>query len=198
MECQDSDDRGARGPTNGCHFSAPLEGHAHVDRWAMNGLIAVTVVGEIFGTGIRMTYPMEGWRLTENDHRNRDGEGMHTLAISIQVPPVGEVEKSGDGSNPTQEQMDEEKAARDSVLQGLVPFLQSLPNRPPTRAGNVTGFDLLGSNTWSTLNSYLLLLNVDIGHGGVAEEISKVLPEGSQVSVLGEFASLENSQRQQT
>ncbi|HYZ68338.1 MAG TPA: hypothetical protein VE666_11145 [Mycobacterium sp.] len=123
---------------------------------------------------------------------------MATLAITIQTPPVGELENSGDGSNPTDVQMQEEQAARDNMLKALIPFLQSLPQRPPHRAANVTGFDLLGANSWSRLNNYLLLLNTDIGQGGLVDELSEHLPEGSQVSMVGEFVSIESSRQLQT
>jgi hypothetical protein len=36
---------------------------------------------------------------------------MATLVISIEVPPIGELEISGDGSSPTDAQMDEETRA---------------------------------------------------------------------------------------
>jgi hypothetical protein len=115
---------------------------------------------------------------------------MGTLAISMQVPPIGVLETSGDGSNPTDEQMAEESAARDKILKILLPFLDSLPKRPPRRSGNVTGFDLLGAKVWSRLNHYLLLLEIDIADNQVPDELSKLLPQRSQISVLGEFESL--------
>lgn len=112
---------------------------------------------------------------------------MGTFAIAIHVAPVGELELSGDGSSPTQQQMDEEQGAQDNLVKTLVPFLQSLPKRPKSRVGNVTGFDLLGGSTWSRLNDYLLLLQVDLGPGpGVVEDLTKALPEGSEVSVLSD------------
>jgi hypothetical protein len=118
---------------------------------------------------------------------------MGTLAISIQVPPIGELETSGDGSSPTQAQMDEEMAARDSLLRIVSPFLDSLPRRPPHRSGNVSGFDLLGGKVWSRLNQYLLLLTVDIADSRVSDELSNLLPQGSKISVLGEFESVQSS-----
>jgi hypothetical protein len=123
---------------------------------------------------------------------------MGTIAITIKTPPVGALEDgSGDGSAPSDEQMREEQAARDAVVNSLVPFLQSLPHRPARRQGNVTGFELLGANTWSNLNKYLLLLSVDIGGAGLADELAAALPSGSSVSVVGEFESLQKSQPSQ-
>ena len=120
---------------------------------------------------------------------------MGTLAISIQVPPVGELETSGDGSSPTQAQMDEETAARDRLLKTISPFLDSLPGRPPHRSGNVSAFDLLGGKVWSQLNRYLLLLTVDVADSRVSDELSKLLPQGSKVAILGEFESVRSGGR---
>ncbi|WP_433521265.1 hypothetical protein ACQPZ2_28440 [Nocardia pseudovaccinii] len=120
------------------------------------------------------------------------------MTITIKTPAIGQLEEgSGDGSPLSDEQMREEKAARDKVLQSLVPFLQSLPHRPPRRAGNVFGFELLGASTWSNLNHYLLLLDVDIVGGRLVDELAKVLPSGSSVSVVGDFEPLETSQPSQ-
>jgi hypothetical protein len=121
------------------------------------------------------------------------GARMGTLAVSIQVPPAGELETSGKGSSPTQTQMDEETAARDGFLKTISPFLDSLPGRPPHHSGNVSAFDLLGSKVFSTLNHYLLLLTVDVADGRVTDELSKLLPAGSKVSILGEFESVRKS-----
>jgi hypothetical protein len=115
---------------------------------------------------------------------------MGTQAISIEVPPVGELETSGEGSSPTQAQMDEETAARNRLLKIVSPFLDSLSGRPPQRSGNVSAYDLLGGKVWSRLNHYLLLLTVDVADSRVADELSKLLPQGSNVSVLGEFESV--------
>jgi hypothetical protein len=119
---------------------------------------------------------------------------MGTIAITSKTPPVGQLEKGGDGSPPSDEQMREEQAARDAVANSLVPFLQSLPLRPARRHGNVISFELLGAGTWSNLDNYLLLLNVDIGGAGLADELAAVLSSGSSVSVVGEFESLQTSQ----
>lgn len=95
---------------------------------------------------------------------------MGTIAITIKTPPVGALEDgSGDGSAPSDE-TDARGAGRPGrSCDSLVPFLQSLPHRPARRQGNVTGFELLGANTWSNLNKYLLLLSIDIGGAGLAD-----------------------------
>jgi hypothetical protein len=113
------------------------------------------------------------------------------LIAVIDVPPVGELETSGDGSSPTQEQMDEEQAARDETIAKMRPYLESLPQRPPHRAGNVSHVQLLGNNTWSNLNRYAVILSVDIGDPGLEEALLEVLPEGSQVSVHGDYTILD-------
>jgi hypothetical protein len=116
---------------------------------------------------------------------------MGTLMVEIDVPPVGELETSGDGSSPTQQQMDEEHAARDKTIEALRPYLESLPKRPPHRSGNVSRVELLGKSTWSNLNHYALLVSVDIGDPGVEQGLLDVLPEGSTVVVHGDLTSLD-------
>jgi len=113
------------------------------------------------------------------------------LAISIVLPPTGELETTGDGTSPTQAQMDEEMEARRNFIDTVSPYLKSLPERPPHRAGNVSRVELLGRDVWSQLNRYLLLVTVDIGDPGIEQELSAFLPQGTQVSSLGDFDSLQ-------
>ncbi|MDF3339135.1 hypothetical protein P3H80_16990 [Mycolicibacterium septicum] len=107
---------------------------------------------------------------------------MTTWAISLKVPP------------PLDHGLDDQEEA---LLTGLKPFLESLPDRPPTRAGNVLAFDLLSAEGMRQANSYLLLVTVDNPAdktlGRLAEEIVTVLPDGSTASVLGEFDSVARS-----
>jgi hypothetical protein len=117
-----------------------------------------------------------------------------TLAISIVLPPTGELETTGDGTSPTQAQMDEEMEARRNFIDTVSPYLKSLPERPPHRAGNVSRVELLGRDVWSQLNRYLLLVTVDIGDPGIEQELSAFLPQGTQVSSLGDFDSLQEWQ----
>jgi hypothetical protein len=114
-----------------------------------------------------------------------------TLAISIVLPPTGELETTGYGTSPTQAQMDEEMEARRNFIDTVSPYLKSLPERPPHRAGNVSRVELLGRDVWSQLNRYLLLVTVDIGDPGIEQELSAFLPQGTQVSSLGDFDSLQ-------
>src|ERR1700709_2230095 len=104
-----------------------------------------------------------------------------TLAISIDLPPTGELETSGNGSSPTDAQMAEEEKARQKFFDTISPFLASVPKRPLPRQGNATSIELLGTGVWSRLNHYLLLVSVDIGDPGIDGELSALLPKGSKV-----------------
>ena len=112
---------------------------------------------------------------------------MATLAISIDLPPTGELETVGNGISPTQAQMDEETRARQRFVDMVTSYLKSLPRTRPHRAGNVTRVELLGRNVFSQLNHYLLLVTVDIGDPGIEGHLSALLPQGTQISVVGEF-----------
>ena len=116
---------------------------------------------------------------------------MATLAISIILPPTGELEKTGDGTSPTQAQMDEEMKARDDFIGTVSPYLKSLPERSPHRAGNVSRVELLGRDVWSELNHYLLLVTVDIGDPGIEDHLSALLPARTKISLVGEFAPVQ-------
>lgn len=110
---------------------------------------------------------------------------MTTWAVTLKVPPP--LDGGLDGQEET-------------VLAGLRPFLESLPDRPPTRAGNVLASDLLSTEGMRQANSYLLLITVDNPAdkklARIAEEIVAVLPDGSAASVLGEFKSVARSSAQ--
>jgi hypothetical protein len=116
---------------------------------------------------------------------------MHMLAISIDMPPAGELETAGNGSSLTDAQMAEEMKARQDFLDLVSPFLQALPGRTPHREGNVSRAELLGASTWSRLNHYMLILAVDIGGAEIAQQLCELLPQGAQVSFRGEFESLQ-------
>src|SRR4051794_33281480 len=116
---------------------------------------------------------------------------MATLAVSVEMPPSGELETSGNGTSPSDAQMDEEMKARQKFLDLVSPLLGELPNRPPHRQGNISRVELLGRGVWSQLNHYLLLVTVDTGETGLGEELAALLPKGAKVSVIGTFESLE-------
>ena len=113
---------------------------------------------------------------------------MATLAITIDLPPAGELETTGNGTSPTQSQMNEETRARRHFVDTVASYLKSLPSTPPHAAGNVTRVELLGRNVFSQLNHYLLLVTVDIGDPGIEGHLLALLPQGTQISVVGEYA----------
>ncbi len=123
---------------------------------------------------------------------------MSTVLLTIQAPPLGELELSGpQPSDPTQQQMDEEQAARDDLVKTLVAVLKSLQDQTKfAHVGTVAGFDLLGNEALSKLNNYLLLLQIshgDIDRDWVVKELQKALPERSHVSVSDVFVPLASS-----
>ena len=105
------------------------------------------------------------------------------LVISIEMPPTGELETSGNGSSPTGPQMAEEMAARQEFLDLVSPLLEKLPNRPFRRSGNISRISLHGGSVWSRLNRYVLLVDVDIGMPPVDRELRAILPAGAKVTV---------------
>lgn len=113
---------------------------------------------------------------------------MATLAIRIDMPPKGELETSQDGSNPTDEQMNEELAIRQEFLDYVAPRLAELPTRPPHAFGNVSRVELHGGNVWSQLNHYLVVLTVDIG---IPNGLDAVFPGEAEIAVLGPYEALQ-------
>ena len=109
---------------------------------------------------------------------------MNRLIVRIDAPPQGELETSGNGTSPTDEQMAEEQRIRQGFLDGVSPYLESLPQRPPHRSGNVSRVELLGKEIWSEMNHYLLVLHVDIGDVNLSE-LPAHLPPGTEVNVVG-------------
>ena len=109
---------------------------------------------------------------------------MGRLVVTIDAPPQGELETTGNGTNPTDDQMAEEQRYRQSLLDGVSPYLESLTQRPFHRAGNVSHVELLGRDIWSQMNHYLLVLEVDIGDADLTE-LSTHLPSGSKVEMVG-------------
>jgi hypothetical protein len=90
---------------------------------------------------------------------------MAIQVISIDLPPG----------------FDEQK-----LLDSVTPYLASLPNRPLNRVSNVTRVELFES-----AQNYLVLLTVDLGRSSYDQELLESLPEGSKVSDLGLFESLQ-------
>jgi hypothetical protein len=88
--------------------------------------------------------------------------------------------------------MDEELQVRQKFLKIVAPYLTSLPERSAQRLGDVSHVELLGHTVWSQLNHYLLLVTVDVGDPGIAQQLSALLPKGSLVSVAGYFGGIED------
>jgi hypothetical protein len=111
-------------------------------------------------------------------------EHMGRVVVKIDAPAQGELETGGNGTSPSDEQMAEEQRIRQSFVDGLSPYLESLPKRPFHRAGNVSHVELLGKGIWSQMNHYLLVLEVDIGNVDLSE-LAAHLPPGSEMTVVG-------------
>lgn len=108
-----------------------------------------------------------------------------TLAIAIELPPQGALEISGSDLDATQEQFDEELGFRQEFLDAISPYLASLPERPAHRMGNVSRAELLGTDIWTQMNHYLLLLTIDIGEPPL--DLEAYMPAGSTARVIGSY-----------
>ncbi|MDQ1412107.1 MAG: hypothetical protein QOE07_695 [Acidimicrobiaceae bacterium] len=113
---------------------------------------------------------------------------MATVAIRIELPPKGALETSGDGTNPTDDQTNEELQIRQEYIDRVAPVLGALLERPARRSGNATEVQLLGTDVWSQMNHYLLLVTVDIGDPGI--DLSALVPGGGEATVIGSYANL--------
>jgi hypothetical protein len=89
----------------------------------------------------------------------------------------------------------------DMVLASVQPLMESLPRRPAGRAGSVLASELLSSAGIRETNRYLLLVDVDKPSPRslrmLAEELTTVLPAGTNVSALGEFDSVARAPKSQ-
>jgi len=113
---------------------------------------------------------------------------MATVVIRVDMPPKGELEVSGQGTSPTDEQMKEESQIRQEFLEHVSPQLAALIERPPARAGNVSRVQLLGTDVWSQMNHYVLLVEVDIGEPQI--DLDALAP-GAQTGVIGSYSQLQ-------
>jgi|tagenome__1003787_1003787.scaffolds.fasta_scaffold20359001_3 hypothetical protein len=114
---------------------------------------------------------------------------MGMVIASVDMPPQG-IEVTGEGTSPSDEQMQEEQAARQKFRDFTEPRLEALLSRPLRRSGNVTSVELIGEGVWSKLNHYLVIVTTDIGDPGL--DWTDVVPPGADVSVLaaGEYGSM--------
>ena len=119
---------------------------------------------------------------------------MTTSVISIDLPAIGGLETSGEGTSPSDAQKAEEAQARQDFLALVSPYFESLP-KASTRIGGVSRVELLGRDDWSQQNHYLLLVTINMVDMEdlripepvlrIPQALSALLPKGSQVSVVG-------------
>lgn len=110
---------------------------------------------------------------------------MPTVAIRMDTSPKGVLKETEVGSSRRDEQMNEEQEVRQKFLDAVAPLLASLPERPLRRQWECSARRPLGTDVWSNLNHYLVLVTVDIGDPGV--DLTSVLPAGAEVSVVGSY-----------
>lgn len=114
---------------------------------------------------------------------------MATMVIRLEQPPKGELELSGQGSSPTDEQMNEETQIRQDFIDHVSPQLVALLERPVHHSGNVFGIELLGTDVWSQMNHYVLLVTVDIGDPRI--DLDELVTSGGETTLIGSYASLQ-------
>lgn len=112
---------------------------------------------------------------------------MPIVAVQIEMPPKGELETKGGGESPTDEQMKEESGIRQDYIDSIAPTIESAIKSSPHRSGNVERVELLGTDVWSELNHYLLLVFVDIGEPRL--DLDALAP-GGKATVIGSYAPL--------
>jgi hypothetical protein len=83
--------------------------------------------------------------------------------------------------------MEEESQIRQDFIDYISPRITALLERPPHRAGNVSSVQLLGTDVWSQMNHYALLVEVDIGDPGVDQGL---VPPGGEVTLIGSYDEL--------
>jgi hypothetical protein len=102
---------------------------------------------------------------TDSHHSSRQEILVTTFAVSLELPPDGEID-----------------------LDAVSPYLQSLTSRPLSRTGNAFRVELLGPTEAA---HYLLLVTVDIPAPlGINENFLALLPEGSKMSVVNRYESV--------
>jgi hypothetical protein len=112
---------------------------------------------------------------------------MPIVAIKVELPPKGELETKGGGESPTDEQMQEESRIRQDYIDSITPTIEAAIKSSPHRSGNVTRVELLGTDVWSQMNPYLVLVSVDIGDPRL--DVNALAPGGT-ATVVGSYASL--------
>jgi hypothetical protein len=113
---------------------------------------------------------------------------MHTSAVDVRVP-LPERPDDNQGT-PSDEDVARRQDEQQRIIDDVTPFLESLPERPLRRYGNVGAVTLLGGDVSSGRWSLLVLVDVDSTDPGLQDGLAKVLPKGSEVSILGSFGEI--------
>jgi hypothetical protein len=121
---------------------------------------------------------------------------MDTVVIRINMPAAGELQRSEEGSDATQDQMDEEERIQQELIDFVSPQLASLVERSPRRSGNVSRVQLLGTDVWSQMNHFLLLISVDIGDPSI--DLHALVPPGGKATRIGSYSELRQWPEQPT
>jgi hypothetical protein len=111
---------------------------------------------------------------------------MHTIAVDVRVP----FSESPDEETPSDEELARRQDEQQRIIDDVTPFLESLPERPLRRYGNVSAVTLLGGDVSSGRWSLLVLVDVDSSDPGIQDGLAEVLPKGSEVSILGSFGEI--------
>jgi hypothetical protein len=102
---------------------------------------------------------------TDSNHSSGQEILVTKFAVSLELPPDGEID-----------------------LDAVSPYLQSLTSRGLSRTGNVFRVELPGPTEAA---HYLLLVTVDIPAPlGINENFLALLPEGSKMSVVNRYESV--------
>jgi hypothetical protein len=112
------------------------------------------------------------------------------VVYRIDMPPKG-IEVTGEGTNPTDDEMREEEQARQEFLDSVNPKLASLIGRPPTAFGNVERVELFGTDVFSQMNHYLLEITTDVGDPRDFDP-SSLVPHDGRVDRIGAYARLQS------
>lgn len=115
---------------------------------------------------------------------------MDTLVVSIDLPPSGGLEASGGDASSAQAQEDQGTRADYDFIKAVSPYLQSLVDQAPRRAGNVDHVELLSTPGEQTaISHYMLVIAYDMlvagDAAGIEQELSALLPQGARLSVGG-------------
>jgi hypothetical protein len=110
------------------------------------------------------------------------------LIVNIDLPPTGGLEAGSGDASSTHAQENQGPRANYDLFEAVSPYLQSLVDKPPRRSGNILHVELLGTPDEETaINHYMLVVIYDLAGGlpDIKQELSTLLPQGTQLSVEG-------------